>query len=106
MLEKATSQPGPCGGCAGGAGGSATAHQARAGEEAGEGGGIVVNGRPQALPPDGSLVRLLQEAFGVTADSPAVAVAVNGRVLRRSEWPACRLAPGDRVEVVQPVPGG
>jgi sulfur carrier protein len=43
-----------------------------------------------------------------TLDLPArgVAVAVNGEVVRRVDWPAARLAEGDRVEVLTAAQGG
>jgi sulfur carrier protein len=35
-----------------------------------------------------------------------LAVAVNGTVVRRSEWPSWTLSPGDNVEIVRPFSGG
>ena len=35
-----------------------------------------------------------------------LAVAVNGSVVRRSDWATARLAPGDDVEIVRPMQGG
>ncbi len=66
---------------------------------------IVVNGRPRPLPADGSLVHLLSQ-LSVDPGSAGVAVAVNGEVVPKPDWPARRLAPGDRVEVVRAVQGG
>jgi len=40
---------------------------------------------------------------------PAVrflAVAINGAVVRRADWPATRLAAGDAIEIVRPLQGG
>jgi sulfur carrier protein len=35
-----------------------------------------------------------------------LAVAVNGAVVRRSDWPCRPLSPGDDVEIVRPFSGG
>lgn len=66
---------------------------------------IWLNGRPHPLPPEGALARVL-EGLGVGPEAAGVAVAVNGQVVRRSDWATWRLSPGDRVEVVQAVQGG
>jgi len=43
---------------------------------------------------------------GVDPAARFLAVAVNGSVIRRSEWPCKSLAPGDEVEIVRPFSGG
>jgi sulfur carrier protein len=43
---------------------------------------------------------------GIDPTARFLAVAVNGAVVRRAEWPAARLAPGDDVEIVRPRQGG
>ena len=51
----------------------------------------------------------LAELLVVRGIDPAarfVAVAVNGTVVRRSEWPARTLSPDDDVEIVRPFSGG
>ncbi|MGH7114019.1 MAG: sulfur carrier protein ThiS [Stellaceae bacterium] len=45
-------------------------------------------------------------ARGVDPKARFVAVAVNGAVVRRAEWPAKPLSPGDDVEIVRPLQGG
>ena len=35
-----------------------------------------------------------------------LAIAVNGAVVRRSEWPAIPVSPGDDIEIVRPFSGG
>jgi sulfur carrier protein len=45
-------------------------------------------------------------ARGVDPAARFLAVAVNGTVVRRSEWPARALLPDDDVEVVRPFSGG
>ena len=48
----------------------------------------------------------LLAACGVDPASRFLAVAVNGTVVRRSEWPSRPLLPGDNVEIVRPFSGG
>jgi sulfur carrier protein len=43
---------------------------------------------------------------GVDPAARFLAVAVNGTVVRRSEWPFRPLAVGDNVEIVRPLSGG
>jgi sulfur carrier protein len=43
---------------------------------------------------------------GVDLKARFLAVAVNGAVVRRAEWPAKPLSPGDDVEIVRPFSGG
>ena len=43
---------------------------------------------------------------GIDPVARFVAVAVNGSVVRRSEWPSRPLGPGDDVEIVRPFSGG
>jgi sulfur carrier protein len=45
-------------------------------------------------------------ARGIDPAARFLAVAVNGAVVRRADWPAVRLAPGDAVEIVRPFQGG
>jgi sulfur carrier protein len=45
-------------------------------------------------------------AHGVDPAARFLAVAVNGTIVRRSEWPARALAPDDDVEIVRPFSGG
>jgi sulfur carrier protein len=58
---------------------------------------------------DESAVSTLGEllaARGIDPNARFLAVAVNGAVVRRSEWVARELAPGDDVEIVRPLQGG
>jgi sulfur carrier protein len=43
---------------------------------------------------------------GVDPKARFLAVAVNGAVVRRAEWPEAALSPGDEVEIVRPLQGG
>jgi sulfur carrier protein len=65
---------------------------------------ILVNDRPQALAAGATVAGLVQE-LGL-AGRKGVAVAINGAVVARSEWPAQALAPDDRVLVIQATQGG
>lgn len=53
-----------------------------------------------------STVSELLLARGVDPAARFLAVAVNGSVVRRSEWPSRLLAAGDDVEIVRPFSGG
>ena len=53
-----------------------------------------------------STVSELLVARGVDPTARFLAVAVNGSVVRRSEWPSRLLAAGDDVEIVRPFSGG
>lgn len=53
-----------------------------------------------------STVSELLAARGVDPAARFLAVAVNGSVVRRSEWPSKLLAAGDDVEIVRPFSGG
>jgi sulfur carrier protein len=43
---------------------------------------------------------------GIDPKARFLAVAVNGSVVRRAEWPVATLSPGDSVEIVRPLQGG
>lgn len=43
---------------------------------------------------------------GIDPAARFLAVAVNGAVVRRAEWPATALAAGDSIEIVRPLQGG
>ncbi|HEU0156713.1 MAG TPA: sulfur carrier protein ThiS [Stellaceae bacterium] len=43
---------------------------------------------------------------GIDPQARFLAVAVNGRVVRRAEWPGAALSPGDKIEIVRPLQGG
>ncbi len=52
-----------------------------------------------------TIAELLVER-GIDPAARFLAVAVNGAVVRRAEWPAAALAAGDTVEIVRPLQGG
>ena len=52
-----------------------------------------------------TIAELLAER-GIDPKARFLAVAVNGAVVRRAEWPAAALSAGDAVEIVRPLQGG
>jgi sulfur carrier protein len=65
---------------------------------------IEVNGQSEPLEA-GSVSALLQRR-GIDPAGRGVAVALNGSVLRRADWPEVALRTGDRIEIVQAKQGG
>jgi len=53
----------------------------------------------------GTIAELLAER-GIDPKARFLAVAVNGAVVRRTEWPQAALSQGDDVEIVRPLQGG
>ncbi|WP_407924627.1 sulfur carrier protein ThiS [Catellatospora vulcania] len=64
---------------------------------------VVVNDKPRPTRRGETVAELLN---GLAVPSRGVAVAVNGEVVRRADWPAHRLLDGDRVEVLTAAQGG
>ena len=52
-----------------------------------------------------TITELLAER-GIDPAARFLAVAVNGAVVRRAEWPMAALTAGDNVEIVRPFQGG
>ncbi|MEA2252106.1 MAG: sulfur carrier protein [Solirubrobacteraceae bacterium] len=65
---------------------------------------IVVNG--VARERDGASIAELLADLGVEDRARGVAVAVNGEIVPRPEWPRHRVADGDRVEALSAMQGG
>jgi sulfur carrier protein len=65
---------------------------------------IRVNGTEEPLTVP-TLAALLQEK-AVDVGQRGVAVALNGQVVPRADWPATGLKPGDSVEIVRARQGG
>jgi sulfur carrier protein len=64
---------------------------------------VWINGERRELAPDASVL----DALGTLGiPRTGVAVAVDGEVVRRADWPATALADGARVEVLTAVQGG
>jgi len=66
---------------------------------------IVVNGKPHELPRPQSLEVFLRTLSLPSLES-GIAVAVNGELVRKTEWPARYVKPGDELEIVQAAQGG
>jgi sulfur carrier protein len=64
---------------------------------------VWINGEPRELVPGASVLDAIT-ALGVPRTG--VAVAVDGEVVRRADWPATALVDGARVEVLTAVQGG
>jgi len=66
---------------------------------------VELNGRPESLP-DGATVADAVKVVGVDGDPRGVAVAVDGEVVRRTDWATTTLADRQAIEVVRAVQGG
>jgi sulfur carrier protein len=66
---------------------------------------VHLNGRPDRLPEDHTIADVVRALTG-RPDPRGVAVALNGTVVRRADWPATGLSDGDRVEVLTATQGG
>ena len=64
---------------------------------------VELNGESEELD-EGTTLSTLVERLSLAPER--VAVELNRAVVRRADWPATRLADGDRVEVVHFVGGG
>jgi sulfur carrier protein len=65
---------------------------------------LRINGVEDEVPV--TTVAELLAVRGIDPKARFLAIAVNGAVLRRGEWLAHRLSPGDDVEIVRPLSGG
>jgi sulfur carrier protein len=64
---------------------------------------VTINGMPHELSDGTSLADAVSR---LTAAATGVAAAINGAVVRRTEWEGTDLADGDSVEVITAVQGG
>lgn len=48
----------------------------------------------------------LVRARGIDPDARGLAVALNGAVVRRADWPTTEIKAGDAIEIVRPFSGG
>jgi sulfur carrier protein len=65
---------------------------------------VRINGVEEEI--SATTVGELLAARGVDPAAKFLAIAINGCVVRRSQWPATRLGPGDDIEIVRPFSGG
>ena len=66
---------------------------------------IVVNGDPTEVAADTTLTEVLAR-LGAHPGGAGIAVARNGAVVPRGDWPTTRLAEADRIEVLGATQGG
>lgn len=66
---------------------------------------VVLNGKGRELPDDATVADAVSAA-GVNGETRGVAVAVDGEVVRRSDWTNTALSERQSVEVVRAVQGG
>jgi sulfur carrier protein len=66
---------------------------------------VVINGAKRELP-DGATVESAVLAAGAPEDGRGVAVALDGEVVPRGEWPTTAVHEGQQVEVLHAVQGG
>lgn len=64
---------------------------------------ITVNGKEREIDGETTVVALLQT---LNVNAKQVAVAINGEVVRRGDWPETNVHAGDTVEIVRAVGGG
>lgn len=64
---------------------------------------IVVNGQQHDVPDDAMLTDVVAR---LTSAARGVAVALNGSVVPRGEWPSTALVDADQVEILTAVQGG
>ena len=64
---------------------------------------VVVNGEAKQIE-DGCTLAEFVAAQGLKPER--LAVEVNGSIVRKAEWSAKRLAPGDKIEILHFVGGG
>ncbi len=65
---------------------------------------VLVNDRARSVPAGATMLSLLAE-LGLV-ERKGVAVAVNGGVVSRSQWPGHALRSADRVLIIQATQGG
>jgi len=66
---------------------------------------VYVNGEARSIH-EGATVAEVVAGMGRSGDARGIAVAVNGEVVTRSEWPQTELAENDRLEVLAAIGGG
>ena len=64
---------------------------------------VTINGHPREIPEATSLASYISS---LGANSRMVAIALNGEVVRRDDWPDVTLSDGDTLEIVRAVGGG
>jgi sulfur carrier protein len=63
---------------------------------------IILNGKPVSM----ERITLDQLVAAQVREPRHVAVAINGAVVPRGEWPKTRLREGDKIEIIKVMVGG
>ncbi|HEY5477525.1 MAG TPA: sulfur carrier protein ThiS [Tepidiformaceae bacterium] len=66
---------------------------------------VRINGETRALPAGTDIPGLIREVAG-TDPEQGIAIALNGEVIRRVDWPAATLHNNDIIEIVRATQGG
>jgi len=66
---------------------------------------VTVNGELQELAP-GSTVATIVASLQIAPDARGVAVALDGEVVARSQWPRAEVRDGSLIEIVSAIQGG
>ncbi|MXZ92364.1 MAG: sulfur carrier protein ThiS [Chloroflexi bacterium] len=64
---------------------------------------LTVNGKPREIDEGQDLQSYLAT---IDVNMRFIAVGYNGQVIRKEDFPAVKLSPGDTLEIVRPVGGG
>ena len=64
---------------------------------------LTVNGKPREIDEGQDLQSYLAT---IDINMRFIAVGYNGQVIRKEDFPAVKLSPGDTLEIVRPVGGG
>lgn len=64
---------------------------------------VILNDAPREVAEHETVQALLRE---LSLPPRGIAVAVNGEVVRRAQWPQHRLSQGDRIDVLTAAQGG
>lgn len=68
---------------------------------------LFVNGEPRESEAETVEALFALEAEESGLEGPqGIAIALNGRVLRRKDWADTTITPGDRIEIVRAMQGG
>ena len=67
---------------------------------------LIVNGEPRERAAEDIAGLFAIEAEERALPNEGVAIALNGRVVRRTDWAETSLSEGDRIEIVRAMQGG
>ena len=64
---------------------------------------IVINGEPRSVPEEQTIEALVSD---LELPNERIAIELNRRIVRKSDWPMTHVTEGDRIEIVHFVGGG